>query len=181
MMTSKMYQHLCFFLCACSISSGLVLAQDKIPAFSKPQEYAQSLFHVGVWVEDPDEMLDFLSLIMNYEVVMRAERNTGGKRIMIADKRGQIIELLSDPDRVTRSPQFPLHPQGRVAGVAHIAIHVDDVVALKREMQARGYQILAQAPEDFSQGYIRLEHSSHRILYVRGPSSISFELFEIRK
>ena len=77
--------------------------------------------------------------------------------------------------------EFPLHPLGRVAGIAHIAIHVDDVVALKREILSRGYQVLAQAPEDFSQGYIHLEHSSHRILYVRGPSSISFELFEIRK
>ena len=143
-------------------------------------DYLGSFYHMGVWVEDLDEMTDFLSLIMDLSLLTRVERDTGGERLIFEDARGQRIELLSDPDGVVPHPEFPLHPQSRVAGVVHIAIQVDDVTRLRDLLTSRGYGVLAQVPADYTDGYISSEVSEHRILFVAGPSGITFELFEIR-
>jgi len=167
------------FVLSCLLTSYTV-AQNKIPAFERPADYKKSVFHVGLWVEDTEKMLDFLSVFMEYDILLRSERKAGGgKRLMLSDKHGQIIELLSDPKSVIAHSEFPLHPLGRIAGVAHIALHIEDAVRAKHQMEEKGYKILAQIPEDYSQGYVNDQGISYRILFVRGPSDISFELFEI--
>ena len=118
---------------------------------------------------------------MDLELVSQADRATGGKRAIYQDSRGQRIELLSDPSSVVPHPNFPLHPRGRVAGIAHISIQVDDVIPLRDILKARGYEVLAQAPADFDDGYIVSEVPEHRILFVGGPDNVTFELFEIRR
>jgi catechol 2,3-dioxygenase-like lactoylglutathione lyase family enzyme len=143
-------------------------------------KYIGSFYHMGIWVEDLDEMTGFLSLVMDLTLLTRVERATGGERLILEDARGQRIELLSDPSAVVAHPEFPLHPQGRVAGIAHIAIQVDDVIRLRDLLTAKGYPILAQAPTDYADGYISSEVSEHRILFIAGPSGVTFELFEIR-
>ena len=90
------------------------------------------------------------------------------------------MELLSDPENVKPHPDFQLHPQGRTAGVAHIAIWVEDVTALKVKLTAAGYEVLAQVPKDYDDGYVSVGYKQYRILFVRGPSAVTFELFETK-
>ena len=141
---------------------------------------AGNFFHTGLWVEDMNEMLDFLSLIMDYRLLSRGDRPDGGERVMVSDSRGQLLELLSDPKGVTAHEKFTLHPRGRIAGIAHISIQVDKVEELKSRLLEKNYQVLAQAPADYKNGYLQKGNSEYRILFVEGPSAVSFELFEIR-
>lgn len=140
-----------------------------------------SIFHLGLWVEDLDEMLGFLNDVMKLKLVMRSPRATGGERLILSDVRGQQIELLSDPGNVQPHPEVPLHPLGRVAGIAHIAIRVDEVAGVKSRLSSTGYEILEQVPPDFAAGYAASDNMAYRIVYVRGPSAVTFEFFEIRE
>jgi catechol 2,3-dioxygenase-like lactoylglutathione lyase family enzyme len=139
-----------------------------------------TFYHVGFWVADLDETTEFLSLVMDLTTVTRMDRATGGERLILQDVRGQKIELLSDPAAVVPHPDFPLHPTGRVAGVAHISIQVDDVIRLRDVLTNQGYKVLAQVPVDYSDGYEVSGTSEHRILFIAGPDDMTFELFEIR-
>lgn len=158
---------------------GAAIAKSDMSILERSVGNSRSLFHVGLWVEDIDEMLDFLSEIMDFTIELRAPRQSGGERLLLSDKHNQTIELLSDPAKVVAHPDFALHPQGRVAGIAHISIWVDNVKSLKKRLVEKGYEILAQVPDDYSDGYVEAENSKYRILFVNGPSSVSFELFEV--
>ena len=168
------------FLLMTILNPGAAQTDGRAPDVGH-DEYLGSFYHMGLWVEDIAEMTDFLSTFMELTLVSRAERATGGERVIYQDDHGQRIELLSDPANVIPHPEFPLHPKGRVAGIAHIAIQVDDVVRLRDVLTARGYVVISQAPADYNDGYITSEVSEHRILFVAGPSQVTFELFEIRE
>lgn len=137
------------------------------------------LLHVGLWVTDIDEMLSFLTAVSDFKKLSESERKSGGKRIFLGDARGQQLELLVAPD-VQEHPPFALHPVGRTAGIAHIAIRVANTLELKKRLHALGYEILLQVPATDDQGYVESEYGEHRILFVEGPSGVTFELFEFR-
>jgi catechol 2,3-dioxygenase-like lactoylglutathione lyase family enzyme len=166
------------FLGNCLLSTAI--ADDEVNVLDRPASHLNTVFHVGLWVEDMDEMLSFLAEVMDYKIVLRAQRDTGGERLILSDPRGQYIELLSDPENVQAHPDFPLHPQGRVAGVAHISIWVEDVTILKSTLLAKGYEVIGQTPKDFADGYVTSGKDSYRILFIRGPSGLSFEFFEVK-
>lgn len=166
------------FFANCLLSTAS--AGDEVNVLDRPASHLNTFFHVGLWVEDMQEMLDFLDEIMDLKIVLRAERDSGGERMILSDPRGQYIELLSDPDNVKAHPDFPLHPKGRVAGIAHISIWVEDVSVLKSTLLAKGYEVLGQVPKDYADGYVSSENNSYRILFIRGPSDISFEFFEVK-
>ncbi len=173
------------FILSIIIFSGFIQtsaqANDESRILDRPADSIGSLFHVGLWVEDVDEMLSFLSEVMEYEIIYRADRRSGGERLMLSDHHGQLIELLSDPDNVKAHPEFPLHPVGRVAGIAHLSIQVEDVALLKKKMLSLGYKSLAQVPEDYADGYLNAGDKRYRILFIQGPGAVSFEFFEIKK
>jgi catechol 2,3-dioxygenase-like lactoylglutathione lyase family enzyme len=169
-----------FALLLTSLAHGAAEVKDKTNILDIPASHLNTIFHVGLWVENVDEMLEFLSEIMSFEIVLRAERQSGGERLILSDSRGQNIELLSDPKNVQAHPEFPLHPQGRVAGIAHISIWVEDVVTLKDNLTAKGYEVLGQVPADFADAYLSSDNKMYRILFVRGPNDITFELFEVK-
>jgi catechol 2,3-dioxygenase-like lactoylglutathione lyase family enzyme len=155
--------------------------KNEVNVLDRPASHLNTLFHVGLWVENMEEMLAFLDEVMEYKIVLRAKRDTGGERMFLSDSRGQYIELLSDPDKVQAHPLFFLHPRGRVAGIAHISIWNEDVASLKKILLAKGYEVLGQVPKDFADGYVTSEGSSYRILFIRGPSELTFEFFEVKK
>ena len=85
------------------------------------------------------------------------------------------------PFHVQAHPDFLLLPQGRVAGIAHISIWAEDVTKLKSSLVVKGYEVLGQVPTDFADGYVTSDGKMYRILFVRGPSAVTFEFFEIKK
>ncbi|NKB36835.1 MAG: hypothetical protein GKR93_06635 [Gammaproteobacteria bacterium] len=176
-MTRPLTLFLFILICSSPFTSR---AGDESSLLENRKNASDSIFHVGLWVEDVDEMLAFLKEILSFDIVTRSNRPDGGERLIISDSRGQLIELLSDPSRVVAHEEFDLHPLGRVAGIAHISIQVNDVAVLEKRLRTKGYRILAQAPPNFSQGYITTGSSKYRILFVQGPGALSFELFEIK-
>ena len=167
------------FLLFCLSDTGLVAA-DESNLLESRKGAAGNFFHTGMWVEDIDQMLEFLSLIMDYQVLSRGKRPDGGERVMLSDSRGQLLELLSDPKNVTAHDEFRLHPLGRVAGIAHVSIQVENVEQLKSRLLENHYQLIAQAPAAYEDAYLSVGQSEYRILFIEGPSGVSFELFEIR-
>jgi len=163
-----------------SVLTSNAPARDASAALDRPENAVNSLFHIGLWTEDLEEMQAFLTGILDLSLVSRSRRRTGGERVIFSDPRGQLIELLSDPGTVVPHPEFLLHPRGHVAGVAHLAIQVEDVVAIKDKLSAKGYLVISQVPEDFADGYMETGTKKYRILYVRGPDAVTFELFEIK-
>lgn len=170
---------LLLFISNIPLASASGDAENK--ALDRPANALGTIFHVGLWVDDADEMLTFLNHVLDINVISRTPRASGGERLMLRDSRGQQIELLSDPVNVKPHPDFPLHPQGRTAGVAHIAIWVEDVAALKVKLAAAGYEVLAQVPKDYADGYVSAGDKQYRILFVSAPSAVTFELFEIKE
>jgi len=165
-----------------SISSSASAAEkSQVIIPDKSGDFKNGIYHVGLWVDDVDAMTTFLSEVSSLRVISRVELPSGGERLFLSDQRGQRLELLSDPATVKPHTQYPLHPRGAYAGMAHISIEVDDVAAIKEQLIAKGYEIIGQAPKDFSEGYITSEVDAHRVLFVKGPSSMSFEFFEIKK
>lgn len=155
-------------------------AENRSAILDRSKEQLNTIFHTGVWVEDIEEMLNFLDMTMDFEILVRVERRGGGERLILKDGSGQLIELLSAPGEVRPHPDMPLHPRGRVAGIAHISIWVKDAAALEKEFAVMGYEILGRVPEDYSDGYISFEGKEYRILFVRGPGAMTFELFDVR-
>ena len=180
-MTIKSCLRSCIILLLLIIDlQGTSLAKENINILDRPADHIGTVFHVGLWVEDIEEMLQFLDEVMDFNIVLRAERSSGGERVILSDSRGQNIELLSDPKNVKAHPDFPLHPQGRVAGIAHISIWVEDVIALRNSLVALGYEVLGQVPEDYTDGYVSSNGKMYRILFIQGPGAVSFEFFEIK-
>ena len=171
-------------LVVCFISINLcapvALAEEKKPVLDRPTEHLNTFFHTGIWVEDIDEMLAFLDIVMEYKLIIRAERRAGGERIILEDSRGQKLELLSAPGEVTPHPEIALHPVGKVAGVAHISIWVEDAVALQDKLEPMGYETLDRIPESYDDGYASFQDKEYRVLFVSGPGAMTFELFEVR-
>lgn len=176
----KNFHLLLFTFASLGISPGIQAAEAKQSVLDRPPEHVNTIFHTGIWVEDVDEMLAFLDIVMDYEIVVRANRQAGGERVILNDARGQHIELLSDPDQVKPHPAFPLHPTGLVAGVAHISIWVRDALALEEKLQPLGYEILGRIPDDYASGYASFQGKEYRVLFVNGPGAMTFELFEVK-
>ena len=165
----------------CLVFSAGVYPAEKGPnILDRPPEHIGTIFHTGIWVEDIDEMLTFLNVVMDYEIVLRAERRAGGERIILKDCRDQRIELLSAPGEVQPHPELPLHPVGKVAGIAHISIWVKDVAPLEQPLTAMGYEMLGRIPDSYDDGYSNFQGKEFRVLFVRGPGAMTFELFEVK-
>lgn len=138
----------------------------------------EGILHIGIWVRDPDETLEFLQALSDFTVFSESVRETGGRRVFVHDTKGQVIEMLTAED-VVAHPDFELHPLGRTAGVAHIAIWVEDAIGIREKLVSMGYEILRQIPEDDADGPVRTGFGHSRIVYVAGPDAITFELIEI--
>jgi catechol 2,3-dioxygenase-like lactoylglutathione lyase family enzyme len=164
------------------VSTSVSTADDaSVVIPDKAGDFQNGIYHVGMWVDDVDAMVSFLSDISSLQVISRVQLPTGGERLFLSDARGQRLELLSSPESIKPHTQYPLHPQGAYAGMAHISIEVNDVIATREKLVKKGFEIISQAPKDFANGYITSEVDAHRVLFVRGPSSMSFEFFEIKK
>ena len=179
-MHSKYSRSLLLFSTLCLFTPLTTMAETNSSILNRPVEHVKSIFHTGLWVEDADEMLAFLAEVMDYRIVLRAERRAGGERIIIEDSRGQKLELLSAPGEVAPHPELPLHPTGKVAGVAHISVWVENAMALEEKLVSMGYEILGRIPDSYDDGYSSFEGKEFRVLFVNGPGAMTFELFEVK-
>jgi catechol 2,3-dioxygenase-like lactoylglutathione lyase family enzyme len=138
-----------------------------------------NIHHVGVWVDNIDEAISFLTGVMGFQLLTRGPRGSAGpgERALIHAGDRQLLELLSEPD-VQPRPDVPIHPKGHVVGIPHLCLRVTDLPAWREKLQAHGYMVLGQLPET---GFAATELGLLRLIYFAGPGGIGFELFEFEK
>ena len=138
-----------------------------------------NIHHIGIWVheDDADEMLSFLTEVFGFRLMTRAPGLTGGERFFIHAGDNQAFEVLSNPHTEPR-PEFPVHPTGRVGGIPHICLRVEDLPSLEETIKSLGYPITQKLPE---QGYNSFELGSVRTIWFTGPGGVGFELFEFEE
>ena len=140
---------------------------------------AINLHHVGIWVDDMDEMLNFLTEVMGFTLLWRGSRGERGPgesaRVHAGDN--QLFEIITEPN-VQPRPDFPVHPIGHVAGIAHICFRVTNIPAWDEKIQSLGYPITLRAPE---QGFTNSMLGCQRALLFTGPSEVGFELVEFKE
>ena len=138
-----------------------------------------NIHHVGVWVDNIDEAISFLTDIMGFRLLTRGPRGSvgAGERALIHAGDQQVVELLSEPD-VQPRPDVPVHPIGHVVGIPHVCLRVTDVPAWRKKLQTHGYTVVGQFPET---GFAKTELGLLRLIYFVGPGGIGFELFEFEE
>jgi catechol 2,3-dioxygenase-like lactoylglutathione lyase family enzyme len=137
------------------------------------------IHHIGIWVQDIDEMIVFLTETLGLQLLTREQRGDvgTGERALFHAGGNQLIEILTEPN-VQQRPNVPVHPEGHVAGIPHICLRVSDLPAWTEKLQTAGYPIAQRWPEG---GYADTMLGSLRILWFTGPSGVGFELFEFKE
>ncbi len=138
-----------------------------------------NIHHVGIWVEDIDEMISFLTGIMGFSLLTRNPRGSigPGERAVIHAGGEQFIELLTEPN-VQPRPDIPVHPAGHVAGIPHLCLRVTDLPAWQGKLRSQGYDVSELFPET---GFNRTELGMLRLMFFVSPGGIGFELFEFEE
>ena len=137
------------------------------------------IHHIGMWVQDIDEMIAFLTETLGLKLLTREPRGDvgAGERALFNAGGNQLIEILTEPN-VQQRPNVPVHPEGHVAGIPHICLRVSDLPAWTEKLQSAGYPPTKRWPEE---GYADTVMGPLRVLWFTGPSGVGFELFEFKK
>lgn len=138
-----------------------------------------NIHHVGIWADDIDEMVAFLTAVLGFRLLTRLPSDSG-ERVFVHLGDNQAFEILSKPAIQSR-PKVPAHMasgSGAVVGILHICLRVTDLSAWEEKIRSLNYPINFKWPE---QGYHRFELGSARALWFTGPSGVDFELFEFEE
>ena len=135
-----------------------------------------NIHHVGLYVDDVDEMVSFLTDVMGFRLLTRPEFDWG-ERVFVDVGANARLEVVRSAEMQPR-PDIPAHGVFPVIGVPHICFRVTDLPALEAEIKSLGYAINRKTPE---QEYVRSELGSARAIWVTGPSGVDFEFFEFKE
>lgn len=138
-----------------------------------------NLHHVGVWADDVNEMVAFLTEVLGFRILTRLPPDPG-ERVFVHLGDKQMFEILSKPNLQPR-PLIPAHMGaggGVPAGIPHLCFRVTDLPAWEEKIRSLGYPINYKLPEH---GYEYFELGSARALWFTGPSGVDFELFEFEE
>jgi catechol 2,3-dioxygenase-like lactoylglutathione lyase family enzyme len=135
---------------------------------------------VGLWVDDVNEMDEFLTNVMGLRLLthVKGER---GERVFVLAGDSQMIELLWTAERQPR-PNVPHHREkggsGAVVGIPHLCLRVTDLPAWEKHIRSLHYTVHLVLPES---GYIGSEIGTLRAMWFTGPSGLDIELFEFEE
>jgi catechol 2,3-dioxygenase-like lactoylglutathione lyase family enzyme len=137
------------------------------------------IHHIGIWVNDMDEMITFLTETLGMRLLAREPRGAvgSGERALFNAGGSQSIEILTEP-HVQPRPDVPVHPMGHVSGIPHIGLRAADLPAWEEKLEAVGYPITKRWPD---QGFADTAVGSMRVIWFTGPAGVGFELFEFKE
>jgi catechol 2,3-dioxygenase-like lactoylglutathione lyase family enzyme len=138
-----------------------------------------NLHHIGLWVENIDEMITFLTVVMGFRLLSRNPRGElgPGERAFVHIGDNQVFELLTEP-HVQPRPDFAVHPIGHVAGIPHLCFRVTNLPEWKDKLEKLGYKISQQVPKE---GFVGFALGTARTIWFVGPGGVGFELFEFEQ
>ncbi len=138
-----------------------------------------NLHHVGIWADDVNEMVDFLTEVLGFRLLTRLPLDPG-ERVFVHLGDNQMFEILSIPNLQPR-PLITAHMAGGGAapvGIPHLCFRVTDLPAWEEKIRSLGYPINFKFPEH---DYGQVELGSVRALWFTGPSGVDFELFDFEE
>jgi catechol 2,3-dioxygenase-like lactoylglutathione lyase family enzyme len=137
------------------------------------------IHHIGIWVDDIDTMITFLTKTLGLRLLTRESRGEvgSGERALFHAGGKQLIEILTEP-QVQPRPDVPVHPEGHVDGIPHICLRVSDLPAWMEKLKSDGYPITKSWPDE---GYAETPMGPLRVLWFTGPGGVGFELFEFKE
>ncbi|MGQ9524274.1 MAG: VOC family protein [Armatimonadota bacterium] len=115
--------------------------------------------HVGVFTPNLERAEAFYTQVLGLPVVGRLRGN--GMNIAFIDIGGTRLELIESKDRTEPAPPT-------FSGLGHIALEVDDVDAVYRDLAAKGVEFHVP-PTDAGHGI--------RLAFFRDPDGLELELF----
>lgn len=136
-----------------------------------------NVHHVGLWADDVDEMVCFLTEVLGFELIKRQPLHPG-ERVFVHLGGSQMLEILSVPGLQSR-PDIAAHMApdvSPVVGVPHICLRVTDLPAWEKRIRAANYRINNHWPPEG--GFGRWEMGVSRAVWFTGPSGVDFEMFE---
>lgn len=156
-----------------------------------------NIHHIGLWVDDMDGMISFLTEVLGFRLLTRHPVSEGGpelektpglafklagpgERAFIHAGDNQLFELLAEPN-VQPRPDFPVHPTGSVVGIPHVCLRVEDLPSLEERIESLGYPITTTAYAGPEKGYIDTGFGPLRAIWFTGPCGVGFEMFEFRE
>ncbi len=109
----------------------------------------RALDHIGIAVKNLDEAVKFYRDVLGLELVKIEEVPEEKVRIAMFKVGASYIELLEAMDENSAIAKFI---EKRGEGIHHIAIRVDDVDALTKELVSKGVRVIYSKPKLVSGG-----------------------------
>lgn len=134
------------------------------------------IHHVGIWVDDPDEMLDFLTQVLGFRLVSRIQNGPVDRAFVHAGGH-QYFEILSKAMMQPR-PDAPHHPVEAVVGIPHICLSARDLPAWEQKLKGLGYTVYRH-PTASAFGPFELGRA--RNFWFTGPGGVDFEMIEFEE
>jgi catechol 2,3-dioxygenase-like lactoylglutathione lyase family enzyme len=136
---------------------------------------ATNIHHIGVIVKDLDEMIDFLTEVLGFRLLIR-RKFEWGERAYVHLGDNQLFEIVAKSEAQPRPSVLAYGGDNPdVIGVPHICFRVEDISAMEERIRARGYPI---------QYSVAVEAGGHelggpaRSIGFTGPGGVDFALLE---
>jgi catechol 2,3-dioxygenase-like lactoylglutathione lyase family enzyme len=137
---------------------------------------ATNIHHIGVVVNDLDEMIAFLTEVLGFRLLIR-RKFEWGERAYVHLGDNQLFEMIAKSEAQPRAsvPAFG-GDNPDIVGVPHICFRVEDISAMEEKIQARGY------PVHYS---VAGKAGSHelggpgRAIGFTGPGGVDFAVIEM--
>jgi methylmalonyl-CoA/ethylmalonyl-CoA epimerase len=100
--------------------------------------------HVGISVANLEESVDWYVEMLGFELVRPINRNPDSSMTIAQIRRGGFNIELFEIEGAAPLPEYRKDPSAdlRVHGLAHFAFEVDDALAVRDELEAKGVEIV---------------------------------------
>ena len=135
-----------------------------------------NLHHVGIWVDDPEEMIQFLTEVLGFRQVSRVQPGAVDRTFIHAGG-DQYFEILSKAAMQPR-PNVPHHPVEAVVAVPHICLRANDLPAWEQKLKELGYTVYRHP---MASAFGPFELGRARNFWFTGPGGVDFEMIEFEE
>jgi methylmalonyl-CoA/ethylmalonyl-CoA epimerase len=126
------------FLGAAIMDLHIATAQE-----AKAVSFEITHHHVGLSVPNAEESAAWYKKMLGFEVVARMAENAANKMKIVHIKRGNCYLELFEVEGARPLPEYRRDPSAdfREHGIKHMAFQVSDVVAVVKELKAKGADV----------------------------------------
>jgi methylmalonyl-CoA/ethylmalonyl-CoA epimerase len=163
--------------CYAAILTAFFLTLPALPAEGQSEAPSEGvgfdlrIDHVGISVADLEESVNWYVEKLGFELVRPIDRTPDSPLTIARIRRGNFTIELFEIEGAAPLPDYRRDPSAdlRVHGLAHFAFEVDDAVAVMKELESKGVEIVLRPRED---------DVGATFFFVRDNSGNSFEFIQ---